>query len=102
MFQLNLKNVDTAKRSLDGMSCVNFNTYNDLPHAARGIPFSEGTVGSILPFVSQLSLVAWIRIRCRAGLSASIVGQKLSTLMFSNASCSFINAYNLLKTDSYD
>lgn len=61
MSQLKLKNV--AKHSLAGMSCVNFNTYNDLPHTAGGIPFSEGTVGSILPFVGQLSLVAWIRVK---------------------------------------
>lgn len=60
MSQLKLKNVSTAKRSLAGMSCVNFKsyTYNDLPHTARGIPFSKRTVGSILPFVGQLSLVA--------------------------------------------
>lgn len=65
MSQFELKNVAAAKHSLAGMSCVNFNSYiyYDLPHTARGIPFSEGTVGSILPFVGQLSLVAWIRIK---------------------------------------
>lgn len=65
MSQLKLKNVATAKHSLAGMSCVNFNsyTYNDLPHTARGIPLSEGAVGSILPFVGQLSLVAWTRVK---------------------------------------
>lgn len=63
MSQLELENVATATRSLDGRSCANVNnyTYDDLPHAARGIPFSKGTVGSILPFVCQLSLVAWIK-----------------------------------------
>lgn len=65
MSQLKLKNVAMAKHRLAGMSCVNFNsyTYNDLPHTARGIPFTKGTVGSILPFVGQLSLIAWIRIK---------------------------------------
>lgn len=64
MSQLKLKNVARAKHILAGMSCVNLNsyTYDDLPHTARGIPFSEGTVGTILPFVGQLSLIAWMRI----------------------------------------
>lgn len=64
MSQFKLKNVATAKHGLAGMSCLNLNryTYDDLPHTARGIPFSEGTVGSILSFVGQLSLVAWMKI----------------------------------------
>lgn len=53
------------QRSFTGMSCVNVNSYafDRLPHTARGIPLSEGTVGSILTFVGQLSLVAWMRIK---------------------------------------
>lgn len=69
------------QRSSTGMSCVNVNSYifDHLPHTARGIPLSEGTVGSILPFVGQLSLVAWMRIKNGRGdgraLSIRIVPQ---------------------------
>lgn len=61
MSQLKLKNVATAKHSRAGYElCKLYSyTYEDSPHAARRIPLPEGTVGSILPFVGQLSLIAW-------------------------------------------
>lgn len=97
MSQLKLKNAATAKHSWAGWElCKLYSyTYEDSPHAARRIPLPEGAVGSILPFVGQLSLIAWTRKRkvwlkqhgtCRGPLNLGLGETKLGQDMMG---CSF-------------
>lgn len=96
MSQLKLKNAATAKHSRAGYDlCKLYSyTYKDSPHAARRIPLPEGTVGSVLSFVGQLSLIAWTRSRktvmkatgkCRGALRLGLGETKLGQDMIKSS-----------------